>query len=125
MVVWIVSTKNTVSKTTTLQNNSSSLKTLIYQRFKGLPCYVVDLFFMLRTNVLLTFFGMYQKIRVYFDEILNLYKNIITKINIEWTTSIIVSYVFTLKPEQYQTLGVGRNFQISRHHLYRTQKRWP
>lgn len=40
-------------------------------------------FFMLRTNVLLTFFEMYQKIRVYFDEILNLYKNIITKINIE------------------------------------------
>ena len=79
MVVWIVSTKNTVSKTTTLQSNSSSLKTLIYQRFKGLPCYVVDLFLW----TLPTFLKSAKKIRVYFDEILNLYKNIITKINIE------------------------------------------
>ena len=40
-------------------------------------------FFMLRTTFLLAFFEMYQKIRVYFDEILTLYKNIITQINIK------------------------------------------
>lgn len=64
MVVWIVSTKNTVSKTTTLQINSSSLKTLIYQRFKGLPCYVVDLFLW----TLPTFFEKRPKIIMFFEE---------------------------------------------------------
>lgn len=40
-------------------------------------------FFMDFTDFLPTFFEMYQKIRVFFEEILTLYKNIITQINIE------------------------------------------
>lgn len=45
MDVWTVSTKNTVSKTRTLRNNSNKVRTLVYQRFRDVFLHWRHLFF--------------------------------------------------------------------------------